>query len=305
MKNVSDILEEHLLDLAWSLWTELGVAGLYRRHRQYLIAPEELILLTAVIGDSDPRLREEALDWCRSYHSFISISRLKTLAKELGNETIHSLSLFAATLNSVSGANWPILIPTPPLKFRPSGKSELPKFDSPALLVLRLRSLFGVGARADLMAFFLTREENDYAISDTVEIGYSKRNLADMLDGFAKAGIFDVHLQRNQQRYRFAHREEFSKILHPIPAIAPSWRHFLEVILKLRNCIRSYEKKSEDTKVIELRNTFTALEESLRRLSLNPPSTQVDFRTYWDLSTQWLLKALRTFAEGDQPTPEM
>ena len=46
---LSDSIDEYLLDLAWSLWTELGVAGVQRRHQQYLIVPEELILMHCVL----------------------------------------------------------------------------------------------------------------------------------------------------------------------------------------------------------------------------------------------------------------
>jgi len=53
-----ETLDSQLLDLAWSLWTELGVAGHQRKHRQCVILPEELILLTAAIAEEDPRLRE-------------------------------------------------------------------------------------------------------------------------------------------------------------------------------------------------------------------------------------------------------
>jgi hypothetical protein len=287
-----------LLDLAWSLWTELGVAGVKQMHQEYLVAPEELILLTAVMGEIDPRLREEALDWCSRYHQYISVSRLKTLAKSLGNLVIDSFSIFASALNSVSDADWPVFKVAPSLRFKPSGKSKLSKFESPALLLLRLRSLFGVGSRADLLAFFLAQDKSDYAISDTVEIGYSKRNLADMLEGFAKAGIFEVHLERNQQRYKFSKRNEFIKILSPIPKIMPSWPHLLEVILRLRDCIRMNEKKSADTKIIELRNTLSDMEGLLRRLYLIPSPLQVDFQAYWDSYTKWFLEELRAISRG-------
>ncbi len=54
-----------------------------RKHHNILFAPEELILLTALIGEYDPRLRDEALDWCVRYHQFISVSRLRVLARIL------------------------------------------------------------------------------------------------------------------------------------------------------------------------------------------------------------------------------
>lgn len=71
MGAVSKQLDENLAHLAWSLWTEIGVAGLERKHQSFAVAPEELIMLTSIISDFDPRLRDEALDWCCKYNSFV------------------------------------------------------------------------------------------------------------------------------------------------------------------------------------------------------------------------------------------
>ena len=142
MKTIAQRLDDGLIDLAWSLWTELGVAGTIHRHENCLISLEELIILTAVIADSDPRLRDEALDWCSHYHHLVSISRLKTLVKKFGNPIFEPFSIFASTLNTNTQSNWPIFSEVIPLKFIPSGKSILPPLDTPALIAITLKSLF-------------------------------------------------------------------------------------------------------------------------------------------------------------------
>jgi hypothetical protein len=174
-------LDQHLLDLAWSIWTELGVQGHKRNHQNCLISLEELMILTAVLAEVDPRLRDESIDWCSQYHHFLSISRLKSLLKELKEDVLESFSKYSSTLNSLSNAHWPVFRETSPLKFILSHKSCLRPLESPALFDIRVRSLFGTGARADLISFFLTHEDIDFSISDTVVIGYSKRNLAEIL----------------------------------------------------------------------------------------------------------------------------
>ncbi len=298
MQTLSQNLDKQLTDLSWSLWTELGVAGVTQNHQQFLIFPEELILLTALLSEKDPRLMEEALDWCSRYHRFISVSRMKMLAKAWGKSAIDALSIFSASLNSVSRANWPLLSPANPLKFKPSGKSKPPRFENPALLLFRLRSLFGVGARADLIAYFLAQKKSDYAISDATEIGYTKRNLADVFESFVRAGIFDLFLARNQQRYRFLKRDEIAKMLSPFPQFMPPWRKIFEVILKLRECIRKIEKKSDSTKIVEIRNVLMDMEEQLTQLNLTPPPMQPDFHIYWDSFCNWILGILPSLAEA-------
>src|SRR5207302_2062208 len=103
------------------------------------------------------------------YHHFISISRLKTLVIAFGKSVMEPISIFSATLNSVSRAKWPLFTTKIPLKFVPSGKSKLPKLELPALLYFRLRTLFGVGARADITTFFLTQKKTDFSAADAAE----------------------------------------------------------------------------------------------------------------------------------------
>ena len=295
---LSQKIDQLLIDLAWSLWTELGVAGIKRNHHQYLIPPEELVILTSVLGQTDPRLRDEALDWCTRHHHFISVSRLRTLSNDLGSIVNEPLSLFSATLNSISQAHWPVLIDIEPLKFTPSQKSRPPQMELPALLALRLRSLFGVGARADLISFFLIQEKNDFAISDTTKIGYSKRNLAEVLEGFAQGGILSAFSVRNQWRYQIIKRNQILNLIGQLPEFLPDWRHILEVVLSLRATIRQIEKKSESTKLVEIRNLLSNLETSLRKLNLTPPPLQADFEAYWNAFAEWILRFLESLARG-------
>src|SRR6516165_4421831 len=103
MEMTSKQIKENLAHLAWSLWTEVGVAGLERRHRDFLIGLEELIILTAALSEFDPRLRDEALDWCVQYHRFISPIRLHILAKKYEEYIANPFSTFSATLNATEG----------------------------------------------------------------------------------------------------------------------------------------------------------------------------------------------------------
>jgi hypothetical protein len=294
-------LDQLLLDLAWSLWTELGVAGIKRKHQKFLINLEELILLTVALAEVDPRLRNESLDWCSQYHHFFSISRLKTIIKGFGSSLNESFSSYAATLNSLSRTDWPLFLDSPSLKFIPSHKSCLRPLESPALLNIRARSIFGTGARADLVTFFLTHTKSDFSVSDVVEIGYSKRNLAEILEEFSLSGLFDKFMLRNQHRYRLMKNDQLISILGPIPEYAPSWRLIFEVLLRLRDCIKSTENSSESTRGVEIRNLLIALQKNLQRLSLTPPSLQTNFHAYLNSFREWLLDIVRKLAQGDFP----
>jgi len=293
--------EKCLLDLAWSLWTELGVRGHKQKHQKFLITLEELIVLTVSLAEIDPRLRDESLDWCSQYHHFISTSRLKSIIKSFGNQLNEPFSSYAATLNSHSQAVWPIFEDAPPLKIVLSHKSCLRPLESPALLNIRARSIFGTGARADLITFFLTHSQSDFSASDVVEIGYSKRNLAEILDEFCLSGLFEKFLLRNQQRYRLVKNAPLLKVLGPIPKYTPSWRLIFEFFLPLRNCLNRIQNSSESTKVVEIRNLLIASQQNLKKLNLTPPIWQDNFPAYLEAFNAWILDLARKLAQGDFP----
>ncbi|MBP7074397.1 MAG: hypothetical protein KBA81_03315 [Rhabdochlamydiaceae bacterium] len=287
---LSQELDSNLMDLAWSFWSELGVAGTYNKIQNILILPEELIFLTSVLADKDPRLLDEALDWCSKYHRFISVRRLQTLGKVFDDQTQGAFSIFSTTLNTHASTKWPIFKKVSGRKVGLSGKSKLSNFESPSMLYLRLRALFGVGARADLLTYCLMNEQKEYLISDLTEIGYSKRNLAEVMDDFVNAGIFSEIPVRNQKRYAFIKRVFFKELMCPLPLRYVSWQLFLEVFLALRYSILRIENKSDSVKAIEIRNLLIKLEDKLQRLNLTPPPMQSDLSAYWRSFADWILK---------------
>ena len=291
-------LDRNLLNLAWSLWTELGVAGVLRNHQKILILVEELILFTSVLSESDSRLRDESMDWCAQFHRFISISRLRSLMDDFKGFQ-GSFSKFAVALNAVSNANWPVIIPTDSLKISLSGKSSLRPYASPALLNMRARSIFGTGSRADLITFFLVHPNSDFSVSEAAEIGYSKRNLADVLIDLHFGKLFGKFMHGNQQRY-FVNRESpIFQMLQPIPEYPRSWRLVFEILLSLRSCLIRIQNYAESTQVIEIRNCLDKLEGPIQKLDLHPPSFQNNFSLYLESFSKWILEWSALLAAGE------
>jgi len=292
MQPLSAKVDELLLECAWSLWTELGVKGTQRLHSDCIVALEELIVLTVLLASIDPRLRDEALDWCTRNHHFVSISRLKALVKRFGEAVGTPFSFFAATLNATSRTHWPLFSVVDALKFSPSGKSSAPQCARGALLNLRLRALFGAGARADLLTYFITQDKNSLTAADATETGYSKRSLAEILDSFIQSGLFQVNMKRNQQIYSFVKKEQMKGIIGAIPKVTPPWNQILEVILPLRTILSQIENKSLELRVIEIRKLLSMLQETLARFQLTPPPFNADLSVYWDAFIDWLFKSL-------------
>ena len=274
MGTVSKLLDENLSRLAWSLWTELGIAGLERKHESFSVPPEELIILTSALSKFDPRLFDEALDWCIRYHHFISPIRLQILAKKYREFITEAFSTFSATVNAIATirTKWIVLKEPPPLKFRPSGKSILRSFEALSMIHFRLRSLLGVGARADVVAFLLSEEPNGFTVSDLIETGYSKRRLAQILDDLTAAGIFSKTMIRNQWRYAFTKRDQFIQLLGGVPENMVHWHRILAILLPIRGCLLEVEDTPLGVRVIDMRNLLDKLKNHLIQLRLPPPS---------------------------------
>lgn len=283
------LLDQHLLDLAWSLWTELGVAGVFRRHQNTLILVEELVLLTSVLSEIDPRLRDEAMDWCAKYHHFISISRLKSILEDYEGLIEEPFSQFSSTLNAIAKLNWPIFAAKTPLHLFLSKKSVLRPHGSPALLNIRARGIFGAGSRADLITFFLVHTERDFSIAEATETGYSKRSLAEILEDFHFCKLFNQFTQGNQQRYRLNKESPLFEMLKPIPKYTKSWRLIFKVLLTLRDCLKRIENYSESTQVIEIVACLSKLETALQKLDLTFPTFTDDFSLYLQSFSRKLL----------------
>ncbi|HAB98451.1 MAG TPA: hypothetical protein DCE71_01350 [Parachlamydiales bacterium] len=291
-------LDKNLLHLAWSLWTELGVAGVKQNHQNVLILVEELIIFTSVLSEMDPRLRDESMDWCSQFHHFVSVSRLKSLMKNFKGLAEEPFSKYASSLNRLSKINWPIFTESIELNVHLSGKSVLRPQASAALLNIRARSLFGTGARADLLTFFLVRPEINFSIAEAAEIGYSKRNLAEVLDDLYFIRLFDLSMQGNQKRYSLNKDNPLFKILQPMPGNAPSWHLIFKVLLTLRSCFRRIENYSESTQVVELRNCFKEQAKLFQKLKLIPPPFLQNFENYLKNVSQWVLEWTDSLANG-------
>jgi hypothetical protein len=260
MNNLKRELDHQIAGIAWSLWKELGVAGIDRFHENCLVQPEELIIMTLFVAEYDPRLSEEALDWLSRYHDCISVSRLRTLLKNMDPDTLLTFSHFAAALNAVSGAKWPDAAQTTPFKTKLNGKSLLPSLDSPSLLMLRMRSLFGPGAKADTLTHFLTRSGLQFSAADLVEIGYSKKSIMAALDHLAASGVMAVTLVRNKKNYELKRQKELQVVIGKLPKIAPPWNKIIQAISMIRAVIPELQKSSETTGGVIFRNCLKKIE---------------------------------------------
>jgi hypothetical protein len=184
-------LADHQLGLMWGAWVELGVSGWQQTHANWAIDPEPLIIATAALEDTDPRLRDEALDWCIYNWRYVSRVRLRNLVREQPKSVRESWGPFAATVSKHAGVTWPVA--TRPFTYKTTGKSSLESMEQPSRAWLRLRGMFGLGARTEILRFFLSGHRRATAGMIAQRAGYAKRVVADECELLEKAGVVWVH----------------------------------------------------------------------------------------------------------------
>jgi len=226
-------LREFALDISWSQWTELGLSGWERRHQHEAVDLEPLILFTSWLGREDHRLRDESLDWCLANMRFVSATRMRGLLKQADNEIVERFGDYSATVASKAPmANWPG--EGKPWRFVPSRKSAAPDLTRAALLQLRLRALFGVGSRAELLRLLLIEMPRGWSAGElATETGYAKVNVAATLDSLTLSGIVRIEKSGTQFRYRFAKASQLIELAGPVPSFQPDWSARFSVMVKL------------------------------------------------------------------------
>lgn len=295
MKSLESELNDQIAGIAWSLWSSLGVPGIERFHDNCLIQLEELIILTSMVADFDPRLRDEALDWLSRYHECCSISRLKSLSNHLETTDKNLFFKFANTLNETSSSKWPKSENIGRFKPKLSSKATPLELEKPSLLNLRLRFLFSPGVKADVLTHLLTNSEINFSSSDLVQIGYSKRSIMTALDHLVASGFLTLISVRNQKKYEIKKPKELRVVIGKLPKIAPPWFKILQAIILLRSIFPQLEKSSDTTKGIILRNCLRKIEPLLPAFVSPVLDNIPDFKKDW----KSIIEILNAMRQGD------
>lgn len=297
MASSSRKLEQPSLDLIWSLWAELGVSGWRRSHTSHAIDPELLILFTAFLGDTDARLRDESTDWCMTYGRYISAARLKNLLARQTPAIQAAFGEMAATVNAYSSLRWPGA--TAPRHFQRTGRSAVVDFRRPSLIVLRLRALFGVGARAEIVRAFVADPPARLTAADLAEeAGYTKRHIAEALDALRMSGLLTAERRRNQLLYRTTDAEALIDLLEGTPASFPRWRAIFRILERLLDLARLPESLTTRARAVEASDVLHDLEVDLRWAGVRMPALDMQVPDPWAELDHWAIELVASWAAG-------
>lgn len=294
---------DQAVSLAWGAWTELGVSGWTSTHADWAIDPEPLILFTAWLGDADPRLRDEATDWCVRNWRHISKARLKNLLRDQPDDVAAAFGEFAATVGAHAGISWPGA--AHPRRYTVTGRSTLPHLDRPSLVWLRLRAMFGLGARSEILRCFLAHGGGAVSVAAlAVATGYTKRNVAEECETLQRAGVLSVRAQGNRFYYSLARRAELRGFVGEMPAVLPDWTAILNITRELVALERWSKDAGPTTLPVHARKTLRLIRDDLDELGIDAPSEHVQGVGLWPVVRRLGDVNLGAWAVGQWPSQD-
>lgn len=298
MTAASKRIREALLTLAWSQWTELGVAGIVRHHQACAIDPEALIIFTASRCGADPRLRDESLDCALAIAPYLSIGRLKAILTASPDAMRKDFVPYAATFNRLSKTyvKFPAEKTAIPWGVTPSRKSRVGIFDLPSQLMLRSRAIFGVSARADIMAIMLGSSNKGWIASDLAECtGLAKRVVAGTLQDLERGGILRATPLGNRLRYALIERQHLASLLGQVPSRMPLWRRILPFFVVAENLVDSAVGRNETAMLVAAQKLIEPfLAEQARQGRFTPSPSY----SAWAKVIDWIVEQVETAANG-------
>ena len=300
-------LLEQLLGFLWRQWTSLGVPGNRAASGGRLIDPEALVLITTELARYDTRLLDSSLDWLHSHGRWINLQRLKTLHGQWPNAEPRVLAAFAAVLaeqstlrkwenlkengpqfsghqlESLSISSDGIAVPIfgdPDPRFQrfgllrsrwePRGNGRFPSSDRVENLLFVLRSLFGVNARAEIMAWLLTHESGHPA-EIARATGYFSKSIQSTLNEMEQSGHIRSARDGREKRFWLLRGDWDFLMQWKEPLVLPCWVNWSPVFYFAKRTLDLLKEPVEQTASENLRAIQQRgfLDEILPRLGLS------------------------------------
>jgi len=143
----------------WNQWTGLGSPASRKRNRTpaSIIDIEALLVASLSLSDNERRLEDMVRWWSRAGSELTSVQRFHGLEDRFPEDVVaRSLKRFASEATAVGDRRWRRYGGT---RVKGEGRrtkgAEEPTLLEPCALWLRLRAGFGVGSKADILAFLL------------------------------------------------------------------------------------------------------------------------------------------------------
>jgi DNA-binding transcriptional ArsR family regulator len=124
------------------------------------------------------------------------------------------------------------------------------------------------------------------------EIGYSKRNIAMVLEKLTMGGLLTSVSESNRVRYRLADRQALARVLAPLPERSGQWHLRLPIVAKFLELASRIGRKDSITQGVEAQKLVTKLHADLVAVGALPNLPHAAVATYWPALQTWLAEHL-------------
>lgn len=296
-QNSKDRLLKRFLDFLWCQWSALGVAGQHGAEDDRLIDPESLLLATTRFGRYDSRLLDEVIDWLGSNGNRINLQRLRRIHDEWPVADRRVLAAISGGLATQSTMRKWITLSDPlpaaaeaePLFIRFDGSalpifheadpdflrhgllrdpmerrrmSQPPNPNRAANLLCSLRALFGVNARAEIIAWLLTHESGHPA-AIARDTGYFSKSVQHTLNEMEDSGHILSRRDGREKIFWLRPGTWDFLITWPHPSGFPRWVDWMPLFSAITTFIDALgqpglDAAPEQVQSIELRHALDA-----------------------------------------------
>lgn len=245
LKKFKEFYLEHLLTFLWMQWSDLGVAGYGDNKECCIVDPEALLLFSCMAARYEPRLFDEIINWLNTNGSLINVQRLKKIINSYDFNGANVLSAIASLMaQRHKFLKWNGLIRRPRAGAQESlfflkdgsamkhfgkkepvflkqgylrGKVELRKklstikIGSSNCLIAKLRFLFGINARSEIIMYLLAKGKS-HPSKIARETYYSQKTVQDTLVDMERSGLVRLTTVGREKRY-WLDNEKWSEFL--------------------------------------------------------------------------------------------
>lgn len=286
-KTLSEI-EEKLLEVGigtvWSQWSALGAGTLQdRKDISAIIDPEALLLLSLYLIPEERRLRDLVQWWAEVGSELLSLQRTKTLLDDFPSDVNRRVKTYSRWATEAGDKRWQKYAEEETQQFDRDRKGpEKPDLGSPSSLLYRLRAGFGVGAKADVLAYLLGIGEQSATTKEAVRAtSYSRATVQGALGDLSRAGF--IKSTSEYPKEYFAPLGSWEVLVlgdnHSNDRF-PQWRHWGKVyafLAQSKQWIEEAENQSEyisSTRARDIFQDFQTTFEANRVQVLSPEKYQ-------------------------------
>jgi hypothetical protein len=158
--------------------------------------------------------------------------------------------------------------------------------------------MFGLGARTEVLRFFLSGHRRGTAAMIAQQAGYAKRVVADECESLEKAGVLRVHQVANRYYYALDRADGLRKFVGDVATITPDWTALLRVTGSLVELEGRAEELPSRALMVEAHRVSDALSPYLDELDVDDRPRLANPDNYWAAVRDFADRYLRAWAGG-------